>query len=66
MKERTSLLREAAKYSVSLFKNKFKELCDKNAIIFIEDCGVFVLRREYYSDDTGVTDFPCPTDFLVY
>lgn len=55
MSETTRLLREAQRYCVSLFSNVFTELWNEGAIWRIEALAVFVLKEEYYSDQTGLT-----------
>ncbi|MGI6194661.1 MAG: hypothetical protein ACOYIJ_04745, partial [Eubacteriales bacterium] len=56
--EKTKLLRRAAYYSVSIYRNVFNELCNRGAIITLEDAGVYVLRKEFYSTETGVSEEP--------
>ena len=52
-KKRT--IEKAKDYSVNIFDYLFNHLCDLGAIVFIEELGVYCLRREYYGE-TGVTD----------
>ncbi|NLB55447.1 MAG: CRISPR-associated helicase Cas3' [Lentisphaerae bacterium] len=55
MSDRIKLLREAQRYSVSLYLNVFNELVKENAIWRIENANVYVLRKEYYNDETGLS-----------
>lgn len=55
MDQTMRLLREAQRYSLSLYTNVFWSLYSEGAIWTIEDAGVYVLRQEYYDDDTGLT-----------
>ena len=58
MNEKIKLLRRAASYSISIYKNVFNELCDRGAIVTLDDAGVYVLRKEFYSTETGVSEEP--------
>lgn len=50
-----SLLKKAQKYSVNLWSNEFKKMFDAQAIHEIQKgAGIFYLRKEYYSEDTGL------------
>jgi CRISPR-associated endonuclease/helicase Cas3 len=48
------LLRQAQRYSVNLFPYERSQLEEFRAIDIIEDVGVMVLRKEFYSMDLGV------------
>ena len=53
--ERTKqLLREAGQYSVSLYTEMFQHLKAENAMYFLENVGVWVLRDGWYDVDTGI------------
>ena len=64
MREMTRLLREAQQYSVSLYDSRFKRFLSSGIIRYDENSGVYILRKEYYSQDTGVTDMPVAADYL--
>ncbi|NLO48325.1 MAG: CRISPR-associated endonuclease Cas3'' [Clostridiales bacterium] len=51
--KKTLLLREAQRYSVSLYSHEFNQLVNMNAIWKIENAGVCVMRGEYYNNETG-------------
>ena len=63
MKEKIILLRRAAFYSVSVYRNTFKKLCDNGAITTLEEAGIYVLRPEFYSMETGVSEEPVEHQF---
>ncbi len=54
MAEKLGLLREAQRYSVSLYPNFFSALVQGKAIWEIKSAGIYVLRKEHYSNETGV------------
>ncbi len=60
-----SLLRKAQKYSVELYPQALEKLLKAQAI-HVTECGVYVLREEYYSDESGVTEESQPMQALVY
>ncbi len=65
MDEKIRLLREAGRYSVSLYEHKFRKLRDElKAVRYLEDSGVYILDKAYYSLDYGVTDTPAAMDYL--
>ena len=66
MNEKIKLLRRAASYSISIYKNVFNELCDRGAIVTLDDAGVYVLRKEFYSTETGVSEEPVGHSFDIY
>lgn len=55
MDQKIRLLREAQRYSVSLFSNVFRTLWSENAIWRIESAEIYVLKGAYYNDVTGLT-----------
>ncbi len=50
-----SVLKKAKDYTVSIFEYSFTTLLKSDAIIQIEELGVFCLRDEYYDENTGVS-----------
>ena len=52
------LLRQAQRYSVNVFPNTWRALCEKGAILEIQGEGVFYLDECYYSEDFGVSVDP--------
>lgn len=65
MDEKIWLLRDAGRYSVSLYEHKFRKLRDEiKAIRYLGDSGIFILDKAYYSLDYGVTDTPAAMDYL--
>ncbi len=63
LKKMIHLLRESQQYSVSLYKNRFLDFCRNNRIRYVENSGVYILMKEYYSLETGVTDAPSAAEF---
>ena len=55
MAQKLRLLREAQRYSLSLFSPVFSTLLSEGAIWKIESSGVYVLRKEHYDPETGLT-----------
>lgn len=66
MKELTHLLREAQQYCVSLYENRFNSFFSEDKIQYNENFGVYILRKEYYSQETGVTDTPSRKEILYF
>lgn len=66
MDEKIRLLRKAALYSVSVYSDKFKRLCDNDAIITLDNTNIYILRKEFYSSQTGVSEKRVPYDYLEY
>ena len=64
MKEMIRLFREAQQYSLSVYEGKFQNLCRERIIQFEEDAGIFVLKKEYYSIETGLSDKVSSMDYL--
>ena len=62
--EKTGLLREAQRYSVSLYENRFVNFCHEGKIQYDENSGVYILMKEYYSYETGVVDNSHAMDYL--
>ncbi len=52
------LLRLAQRYSVNVFPNTWRALCEKGAILEIQGEGVFYLNECYYSEEFGVSADP--------
>ena len=55
MKAFYSCLKKAQKYSVNLFPNVWKKLVEQEAIIEIQNEGVFYLDECYYSSEFGLS-----------
>lgn len=53
-KTRAALLRQAQRYSVSLFKYELNRLLDLHAITADRELGVYILDADHYSDELGV------------
>lgn len=49
------LLKQAQKYSVNVFPNVWKTLEKNEAIIEIQEEGIFFLKNEYYNKSFGLT-----------
>lgn len=61
------LLREAGRYSVSLFNGAFMNLRDReNALIWLEKVGIYVLRDGWYDNETGIKTVAGEMSFLGY
>lgn len=60
-----SRLRKAQIFSVELYPRQLEKLIAEQAI-YATECGVYVLREEYYSDEFGVTEQARPMQALVY
>ena len=53
--ETSALLREAGRYSVSLYSGMFNSLKEQRALIHLEDIGLYALRDGWYNDEIGIT-----------
>ena len=61
------LLREAGRYSVSLYNGMFMNLRDReNALIWLEKAGIYVLRDGWYDKETGIRTDAGTMSFLGY
>lgn len=50
------LLRAAQKFSVNVFPNIWRKLCDENAVAEIQEGhGIYYLKEEYYSEHFGLS-----------
>lgn len=49
------VLKKAKDYTVSIFEYSFTTLLKSDAIMQIEELGVFCLKDEYYDDNIGVS-----------
>lgn len=54
MQEEIILLRKAQRYTVNLYSNVFKRLCEQGAVVPVGESGVMALKEEYYSLSGGV------------
>jgi CRISPR-associated endonuclease/helicase Cas3 len=56
LRERLDLVKHAQRYSVNLFPNVFRALCDKEAIKEVQPgSGIMYLDSQYYSQDFGIS-----------
>ena len=62
--EQAKLLRKAQKYTVNIYTNLFKTLCE-NGGIYELSCGAFALDESYYNKQFGITDEPSETELLL-
>lgn len=60
------LLREAGRYSVSLYSGMFNYLKEQKALIYLENIGMYVLRDGWYDDDTGISTTGGEMSFLGF
>lgn len=60
------LLRRAQQYSVNVYAAVFATLLREGAVRRLEDCGIYVLRGEYYDPATGLTMNTQLMDDLFY
>jgi len=67
LEKKKKLLRQAQRYTVSLYQNRFSELLESKAIYFIEEVGAYALRPEFYHMVFGVTLSPNgnPDDYML-
>lgn len=49
-----TLLRKAQRYTVNVFPNVWKKLCDEEAVYQIQEEGIYALHEQYYSDEFGL------------
>ena len=61
--EQTKLLRLAQKYTVNVYPNLFKKLCESGGIYELA-CKAYALEKRYYSEEFGITEDPCEREFL--
>lgn len=66
MNERIRYMREAGKYSISVYQGVFRKLLDKNVIFSIRDGEMFVLKKENYSQETGITEQDLAMELLMF
>lgn len=61
------LLRQAQRYTISLYQNRFSELLESKAIFLIEEVDAYALRPEFYHMVFGVTLSPNgnPDDYML-
>ncbi|OQB24848.1 MAG: DEAD/DEAH box helicase [Firmicutes bacterium ADurb.Bin182] len=66
VEKKKKLLRQAQRYTVSLYQNKFAELLERKAIFLIEEVDAYALRPELYHEVFGVTLSPNgnPDDYM--
>lgn len=57
--------RKAQKYIVGLYENVWNKLCDEGAVEELKN-GCFSLRKEYYSDEYGVSDSGGTMEFFDF
>ena len=54
MKDEIRLIRQAQRYSVSVFEHTFKKLMAQGALTPVGETGAIALRKEFYSLETGL------------
>lgn len=64
--ETSALLREAGRYSVSLYSGMFNSLKEQRALIYLENIGLYVLRDGWYNDEIGITTTAGEMRFLGF
>ncbi len=66
MSDRIRYLREAGRYSISVYEGLFRKLLEEKMIFSINNGEIFVLKKEYYSPEIGLTTEKGNMDLLVY
>lgn len=66
MKARIRMLRQAQKYSVSVFRGSLARMEQKGMLYPLGDTGLMALREEYYHDEIGLVFEPSASELLIY
>lgn len=53
--DKLKLLRKAQRYTVNVYENSVRTLTRMGALVFLEDCGVFLLKDGFYSAQYGIS-----------
>lgn len=61
--EQVKLLRGAQKFTVNVYPDLFKTLCENGGVYELA-CGAFALEERYYSAEFGITKEPLEREFL--
>ncbi len=61
--EQIKQLRSAQKFTVNVYPNLFRELCECGGIYELS-CGAFTLEERYYNAEFGITKEPLEREFL--
>lgn len=56
LKEQMKLLRQAQRYTVSLYQPQLQKLIGIDAVVYHEAMEIFILKEGYYDQETGVTE----------
>lgn len=62
--EQTRLFRLAQKYTVNVYPNLFKKLCESGGIYELA-CKAYALENRYYSEEFGITEDPCEREIFI-
>lgn len=54
MEEEIRLMRQMQQYCVNLYDNMYRRLAEEDALYPVGESGIIVLRKEYYSETSGV------------
>ncbi|MDO5716255.1 MAG: CRISPR-associated helicase Cas3' [Tissierellia bacterium] len=52
--EAYALIRKVQNYSINVYEYTIQELCKKGALIFLEEYGMYILKENYYDEETGL------------
>lgn len=55
MEEEIRLMRQMQQYCVNLYDNMYRRLAEEDALYRVGESGITVLKKEYYSEASGVT-----------
>ena len=66
IKDEILLIRKAQRYSVNVFEHTFKQLMSQGALTQVGETGAFVLRKEFYSLETGIRLEPGELELMNY
>lgn len=55
MEDRIRYMRQAGKYSISIYQGAFRHLVQDGIVFPIRDGEMYVLQKEYYNQETGLT-----------
>lgn len=64
MQDEIRLIRQAQQYSVNVYEQTFRKLLEQGALVSMGKTGAVALRKEFYSDETGVCLEPGALEFL--
>ncbi len=64
IREKMDIVRRCSRYSVNLYGWELEKLKD-NALYFVDDIGVWILKNEHYSEEYGIKENP-QMSFMYY